>query len=126
MASGSQGKAPQNFSDALGAIIVDVAQAKLTPDADMKFLNTIEMVLMGRLKHPDQQGPGGAQPTGAAGAPGGEPPGGPGGPPAGGPPPGPGGPPPGPPPGPGTQSAPGFPTPDPEDMRRTIAQTTGS
>ena len=74
MASASSGKAPQNFSDAFGAIIVDIAQAKLTPDADMKFLNTIEMVLMGRLKHPDQQGPGGAQPTGAAGAPGGPPP----------------------------------------------------
>ena len=124
MATGSQ-KAPQSFPDALGAIVVDISQAQLAPDADLKFLMQLEMVVIGRLKSgegPQQGGPQpmGAQPVGPAGA--GEPAGAPapGGPPM--------GPPPGSPPPPqgGPQPHANIPPMDPEEMRRVIADTTGS
>jgi hypothetical protein len=119
-------KAPPSFSDALGDIHMAIAQAKVAPDADLGFLNQLEMVVMGRLKHPDQQQqPGGAQPTGPAG--GGAP-----GPPASGGAPADGPPPPGAAPSPPQGPPQGGPDPhaaipkmDPDEMRRVIAESTG-
>jgi hypothetical protein len=116
MAGPAKGAGPESFQDALGDIFMAIANAKLSPDADLGFLNKIEMVIMGRLKHSDQQ-PGGAQPPGQPGSPGG---GAPQGPPPGGPPPGEAAPPQG---GPAPHAA--IPPPDMDDVRRTIAQTTG-
>jgi hypothetical protein len=107
------GANPESFNDALGDIFMAIANAKLSPDADLGFLNKVEMVVMGRLKTPPQ--PGGAQPPGPSGPPGG---GAPQGPPPGGAPP--GGPPPG---GPNPHAS--IPPPDMDDVRQTIAQTTG-
>ena len=42
----------ESFNDALGDIFMAIANAKLSPDADLGFLNKIEMVVMGRLKTP--------------------------------------------------------------------------
>ena len=110
----------ESFQDALGDIHMAIANAKLAPDADMGFLNKIEMVVMGRLKAPPAQ-PGGAQPPGSPGAGGGAP----------------GTPPPGPPPGAaagprgnatpggGPQANTAIPPPDMDQVRDTIAQTTG-
>jgi hypothetical protein len=126
MAGASQSKAPPSFTDALGEVSMAIAQAKLSNDADLPFLNQLEMVVIGRLKHAGQQGPGGAQPAGMpgaqGGAPGGPSPEAPPGPPAGpqGAPPPEMGPPQG---GPNPHAA--IPPPDMEDVRRTIAETTG-
>lgn len=124
MANAKQGAQPESFMDALGDIHMAIANAKLSPDADMAFLNKVEMVIMGRIKHQDAQSqqPGGAQPPGPSAAGGGAPaaPGAsPGGPPGAAPPQG-VGPPPG---GPTPHAA--IPPPDMDDVRRTIAQTTG-
>jgi hypothetical protein len=122
VAASPSGKAPQSFSDALGDVLMAVANAKLCPDADLGFLNKVEMVVLGRLKHPDQA-PGGAQPPGAAGG------GGPTPPPPGGPPPAgakPAAPGQAPPPQGGPAPHPNIPNMDPDEMRRVIAQTTGS
>lgn len=119
MAQATAGKAPPSFMDALGEVHMAVANAKLSADADLKFLNQLEMVVIGRLKHTDQQ-PGGAQPPGSQGAPGG---GAPGGPPPGGAPPGP--PSAAPPPQGGPNPHAGIPQPDMNEVRKTIAQTTG-
>lgn len=119
-ATGGANKAPQSFQDALGDVAMAIANAKLCPDADMGFLNKVEMVILGRLKHTDQQ-PGGAQPAGPAG--GGAP--GPGGAAPGGPPqPSPN--PNGPPPQGGPAPHPTIPQMDPDEMRRVIAENTGS
>lgn len=121
MATGGQ-KAPQSFTDALGDVIQDIATAKLAPDADLKFLGQLEMVVLARIKHGgDQVQPGGAQPPGAAAGGGPSDMGGP--PPAGGPMPAPGGqvPPQG-----GPAPHPNIPQMDPDEMRRVIAETTGS
>lgn len=123
MAASPSGKAPQSFSDALGDVLMAITNAKLCPDADLGFLNKVEMVVLGRLKHPDQA-PGGAQPPGGAagGAPGpttGAPPGG-------APPPGAAPKPGGPPPQGGPAPHPNIPNMDPDEMRRVIAQSTGS
>ena len=87
------------------------------------FIEKIRMVVLGKLKHMGQPSQPGAQP-GAAG--GGQP-----GPPSGGPPP--GGPAAAPPPGAAQAPPQGGPAPhpnipgmDPDEMRRVIAQTTGS
>ena len=45
------GANPESFQDALGDIFMAIANAKLSPDADLGFLNKVEMVVMGRLKH---------------------------------------------------------------------------
>lgn len=95
-----------------------IANAKLSPDADMGFLNKIEMVVMGRLKQPPAQ-PGGAQPPGSPGAGGGAPPGSP---PPGGAAPGAAA---GPPPQGGPNPHAAIPPPDMDEVRQTIAQTTG-
>ena len=127
MAGASQIKAPPSFTDALGDIAMSIAQAELSNDADLQFLNQLRMVVVGRLKHAGQAGPGGAQPAGMPGAQGGAP----GGPPTGAPPGQPAGPEAGPPPGmaPPPQGGPNphasIPSPDMEDVRRTIAETTG-
>ena len=110
------GTAAQSFNDALGDVFMSISNAKLSPDADLGFLNKLEMVVMGRLKHSDQQQPGGAQPPGPAGPPGG---GAPPGPPPGGAPPG------GPPPQGGPQPHASIPPPDMDEVRKTIAQSTG-
>jgi hypothetical protein len=115
VAQAKAGQAPPSFSDALGEVYMAVANAKLSQDADLKFLNQLEMVVIGRLKHSDQQQPGGAQPPGPAGAPGGGAPQGP--PPAGAPP---GGPPPG-----GMAPNQAIPRPDMDEVRKTVAQETG-
>ena len=116
-------KAPQSFSDALGDVLMAITSASLAPDADMDFIEKIRMVVLGKLKHMGQPSQPGAQP-GAAG--GGQP-----GPPSGGPPP--GGPAAAPPPGAAQAPPQGGPAPhpnipgmDPDEMRRVIAQTTGS
>lgn len=109
------GANPESFQDALGDIFMAIANAKLSPDADLGFLNKVEMVVMGRLKTPPAQ-PGGAQPPGSPGAGGGAPQA----PPPGGAPPAPGGPPQG---GPNPHAA--IPPPDMDAVRQTIAQTTG-
>ena len=106
----------ESFQDALGDIFMAIANAKLSPDADLGFLNKIEMVVMGRLKTPPAQ-PGGAQPPGQSGPPGG---GAPQGPTPGGPPPGGAAVPQG---GPNPHAA--IPPPDMDQVRDTIAQTTG-
>jgi hypothetical protein len=114
-------KAPPSFSDALGDVYMSIANAKLAQDADLKFLNQLELVVIGRLKHSDQQ-PGGAQPPGPGGPPGG---GAPQGPPPGGAPPG------GPPlrgnatPGGGPPANAAVPPPDMDAVRKDIAATTG-
>lgn len=121
-AAPAKGANTESFQDALGDIHMAIANAKLSPDADMGFLNQIEMVVMGRLKHPPSQppAPGGAQPPGSPDAGGGAPPSAPtvgaspgapgqGAPPQGGP-----------------DPHAGIPQPDMNDVRRTIAQTTGS
>lgn len=108
------GANPESFNDALGDIFMAIANAKLSPDADLGFLNKVEMVVMGRLKTPPQ--PGGAQPPGSPGAGGGAPPGSA----AGGAPPGPGAPPQG---GPNPHAS--IPPPDMDAVRQTIAQSTG-
>lgn len=119
--AGPANKAPQSFNDALGDVLMDITNASLAPDADMDFIEKLRQVVLGKLKHMGQSP--GAQP-GAAG----------GGAPAGGPPP--GGPAAGPPPGGPQQKPPppqGGPDPhasmpdmDPDEMRRVIAQSTGS
>jgi hypothetical protein len=120
--AGAKGASPESFSDALGDIHIAIANAKLSPDADLGFLNQLEMVVMGRLKHPDQsKQPGGAQPPGS-GQPGG---GGPGQPPGQAGPPPPGGPANAPPPQGGPAPHASIPPPDMDDVRKTIAQTTG-
>jgi hypothetical protein len=108
---------PESFQDALGDIFMAIANAKLSPDADLGFLNKIEMVVMGRLKQPPAQ-PGGAQPPGSQGPPGGGAPGSP--PPAGAPPGGQAAPPQG---GPNPHAA--IPPPDMDDVRKTVAASTG-
>jgi hypothetical protein len=115
------GANPESFNDALGDIFMAIANAKLSPDADLGFLNKVEMVVMGRLKTPPQ--PGGAQPPGSPGAGGGAPQG----PPPGGAPPAPGGPPPrgNATPGGGPTANSAIPPPDMDAVRQTIAQTTG-
>ena len=130
MAQAGANKAPQSFSDALGDVLMAIANAKLCPDADLGFLNKLEMVTLGRLKHPDQgaqAGPGaqpGAAGGGQPGPPGGPPPGGP----AAAPPPGAAVAPPGngPPPQGGPAPHPNIPDMDPDEMRRAIQQSTGS
>lgn len=101
----------------MGDVYMSIANAKLAPDADLKFLNQLEMVVIGQIKHTGGQQPGGAQPPGQP--PGGGAPG-PGGAPPGGPPPRgnatPGG-------GPTANTA--VPPPDMDEVRDTIAQTTG-
>lgn len=117
MAGPAKGGAPPSFQDALGDVYMAISGAKLAQDADLGFLNKLEMVVMGRLKHNDQSQPGGAQPPGASGPPGG---GAPQGPPPGGPPPGGQAVPQG---GPNPHAA--IPPPDMDQVRDTIAQTTG-
>lgn len=112
-----QAKAPQSFNDALGDVLMDITNASLAPDADMDFIEKLRTVVLGKLKHMGQQNPG-AQP-GAAGG------GGQAGPPPGGPPPGgPGQKPPPPQGGPDPHAS--IPNMDPDEMRRVIAQSTGS
>ena len=119
--AGTAAPKTESFQAALGDIHMAIANAKLAPDADMGFLNKIEMVIMGRLKHDPNQQPGGAQPPGSpgGGAPGGPPPGAPPGAQA------------APPmrgnatPGGGPQANAAIPPPDMDDVRRTIAQDTG-
>jgi hypothetical protein len=115
-APGGKSQAPESFTDSLGDVYMAICNAKLSQDADLGFLNKLEMVVMGRLKTPPAQ-PGGAQPPGASGPPGG---GAPQGPPPGGPPPGGQAVPQG---GPNPHAA--IPPPDMDDVRDTIAQTTG-
>ena len=107
----------------MGDVYMSIANAKLAPDADLKFLNQLEMVVIGQIKHTGGQAPGGAQPPGSQGPPGGGP---------GGPPGGPGAPgQPGPPPrgnatpGGGPTANTAVPPPDMDEVRKTIAQTTG-
>ena len=111
----SGAKAPQSFNDALGDVLMAVTNASLAPDADMDFIEKVRQVVLGKLKHMGQQPQPGAQP-GAAGG-GGAAPAGP--PPSGGPqaPP---------PPQGGPQPHPNIPQMDPDEMRRVIAQNTGS
>jgi hypothetical protein len=114
---------PPSFTDALNGVYMAVAEAKLAQDADLKFCNQLEMVVIGRIKHADQQQPGGAQPPGPGGPPGG---GAPPGPPPGAAPPG------GPPlrgnatPGGGPEANAAVPPPDMDEVRRTVAETTGA
>ena len=125
MAAGGKTPQPESFTESLNDVYMAIANAKLAPDADLQFCNQLEMVVMGRLKQPAPK-PGGAQPPGAAG---GGAPGGPPGAPPGGPAPSPGGQvPPGnqtPPQG-GPAPHPSIPPMDPDEMRRTIAESTGS
>jgi len=137
---------PSTMTEALGKIVSDISQAMVAPDADLPFLTTLQGVIVGRMR----QGAGGGMSP--PGGPGGQPPappgaglppaaGGPGGP----PPPGagagplPGGPPGGLPPGagppPGAQLAgppgpngvtPLAPAPNPDELRRMIAQKAGA
>ena len=116
------GKAPQSFKDAMGDVNVALSSAMLADDAPIPVLQRLQEVVLAIIKHPNSQ-PGGAQPTGPAG--GGAPPGG--APSPGGPAPSPGGqagPPP--PPQGGPQPHPTIPQMDPDEMRRVIAQSTGS
>ena len=114
----SGAKAPQSFNDALGDVLMDITNASLAPDADMDFIEKLRTVVLGKLKHMGQQSQPGAQPGAAGGGgappspppPGGAAPGGPGqAPPQGGP-----------------QPHPNIPQMDPDEMRRVIAQSTGS
>ena len=102
----------------MGDVYMSIASAKLAPDADLKFLNQLEMVVIGQIKHQGGQVPGGAQPPGSQGPAGG----GPGGPPAG-----PAAPPPhgNATPGGGPTANTAVPPPDMDEVRDTIAQTTG-
>ena len=116
MAAPTKAQAPESFTDALGEVYMAVANAKLSQDADLPFLNTLDAILIGRIQHQQQPKPGGAQPPGAAGPPGG---GGTPGPP-------PGGAPPGGPPSGGMAPNQALPRPDMDEVRRTVAQTTGA
>lgn len=108
------GAQPTSFMDALGEVYMAIANAKLSEDADLGFLNQLELVVIGRIKHQSQQQPGGAQPPGPAGAPGGGAPG----PPPGGAPPG------GPPPG-GMAPNQRLPRPDMDEVRKAVAEAAG-
>lgn len=123
--------------EGLQALLPDIAVCKAAPDADIQYLDKLEKVVLLRIHQPKpQQTPG--QPGGAGGAPGGPPAGGggpggglpgqslPGGPAGGGAPNPqmPGGGPPAPPTEPGGVSKPM--TPDPDQMRRVLAEQAGA
>ncbi len=80
--------APQNFRDAIQEVIQSLARAMAAPDADLRFCQSLMMVLAGKIQQGHQAsasaGVGGAGGAGAGGlggpaGPGSAPPGGPGG-----------------------------------------------
>jgi len=129
---------PASMMEGLQALLPDIAYCMAAPDADMDFLDKLQKIVLLRIHRPTQQPPGGGPPP--TGGPGAAAPGGP----AGAAPPGitgagaPGGPPGGGAPnqqmvGMGAAEAPTQPggvskpmTPNPDEMRRVLAESAGT
>lgn len=138
MAGTPKSDVPSTMIEGLQQLLPDIANCMAAPDADMPYLKKLQDVVLLKIHQPQPQQPPGAPgaagpaPGGAAGA------GGPGGPPPPGPGAGPGGPPGGGAPnqampGMGAPAAPTQPggvtqpmTPQPDEMRRILAEQAGA